>query len=148
MPARSELVAHGRTTEEIAAAIGADLVIFQTLPDLIESVRQCNPNIIEFDCSVFTGHYVTGDVDDKYLRSLERMRADHIKGKVVSGKREVNGVGTKSASNGRDGSQVCDSARHTVGLYNNWKVIQPALSHPTLKFLRAQEDEGASSSKP
>ena len=120
MPARTELVAHGRTTEDIATAIGADLVIFQTLPDLIASVRQWNPSIIEFDCSVFTGHYVTGDVDEKYLRSLERMRADHVKGKVDFEKQEVNG---KAAAPDRgDGDQVGDNAGDTVGLYNSWKV--------------------------
>ncbi|KAJ8078986.1 amidophosphoribosyltransferase [Marasmius tenuissimus] len=55
MPSRSELVAHGRDDHSIASAIGADLVIFQTMPDLVESVRQLNRNIKAFDCSVFTG---------------------------------------------------------------------------------------------
>jgi len=119
MPARTELVAHGRTTEDIATAIGADLVIFQTLPDLIASVRQWNPNITEFDCSVFTGHYVTGDVDEKYLRGLERMRADHVKGKPTSENQGVNG---KVPSDRRDGDQVVDTAGDTVGLYNSWKA--------------------------
>jgi amidophosphoribosyltransferase len=118
MPARTELVAHGRTTEDIAATIGADLVIFQTLPDLIASVRQWNPNITEFDCSVFTGHYVTGHVDEKYLGSLERMRADHVKSKPISEKQGVNG---KAAPDRGDGDQV-DTAGDTVGLYNSWKV--------------------------
>ena len=53
MPSRAELVAHGRTPDEIATAIGADLVIFQTLPDLVAAVRQLNPSIPAFDCSVF-----------------------------------------------------------------------------------------------
>ncbi len=39
MPSRAELVAHGRTTDEVAEAIGADLVVFQTLEDLVASVR-------------------------------------------------------------------------------------------------------------
>ena len=62
MPNRRELVAYNRTTDEIAEAIGADLVIFQTLPDLVSSVRQFNTSITTFDCSVFTGEYVTGGV--------------------------------------------------------------------------------------
>ncbi|KAK0543978.1 amidophosphoribosyltransferase, partial [Tilletia horrida] len=45
MPSRHELVAHGRSELEVAAYIQADLVIYQTLPDLIESVRQFNPAI-------------------------------------------------------------------------------------------------------
>ena len=64
MPNRRELVAYNRDTDAIARAIGADLVIFQTLPDLVSSVRQFNPSITTFDCSVFTGEYVTGGVDD------------------------------------------------------------------------------------
>ncbi|KIY43519.1 hypothetical protein FISHEDRAFT_67974 [Fistulina hepatica ATCC 64428] len=55
MPSRQELVAHGRDEAEIAEAIGADLVIFQKLSDLIASVRQFNPALMSFDCSVFTG---------------------------------------------------------------------------------------------
>ncbi|BGP45975.1 hypothetical protein JCM10450v2_001814 [Rhodotorula kratochvilovae] len=55
MPSRRELVAHGRTEEEISKYIGADLTIFQTLPDLVKACAQFNPDIQQFDCSVFTG---------------------------------------------------------------------------------------------
>lgn len=54
MPSPHELVAHNRTEAEVATEIGADLVIFQTLPDLIKSCQQFNPSIGEFECSVFT----------------------------------------------------------------------------------------------
>ena len=87
MPSPLELVAHGRTEEEVAEHIGADLVIYQSLADLIESCRQCNPSIQTFDCSVFTGEYVTGGVDERYLEHLEKLRNDKAKTK----KRE-NGV--------------------------------------------------------
>lgn len=76
MPSPLELVAHGRTTEEITEHVGADLVIYQTLEDLIESCRQFNPSIKSFDCSVFTGEYVTGGVDERYLEHLEKLRSD------------------------------------------------------------------------
>jgi amidophosphoribosyltransferase len=94
MPSRSELVAYKRCTASIASAIGADLVIFQTLPDLIESVRQFNPSIKTFDCSVFTGEYITGGVDEAYLAQLERTRADETtKEKLVAVKEaHPNGV--------------------------------------------------------
>jgi amidophosphoribosyltransferase len=39
MPSPHELVAHGRTEAEIAEAIGADLVIYQTIDDLVQSCR-------------------------------------------------------------------------------------------------------------
>jgi amidophosphoribosyltransferase len=85
MPSRTELVAHGRTTEQVAEAIGADLVIFQTLPDLVASVRQLNPAIEQFECSVFSGEYVTGGVDAAYLDHLESVRSDNMKTKGVAG---------------------------------------------------------------
>ncbi|KAJ9108829.1 hypothetical protein QFC21_000149 [Naganishia friedmannii] len=84
MPSKDELVAHDRTNEEIAAHIGADLVIFQTLPDLIDSCRQLNPEIEQFDCSVFTGEYVTGGVNQAYLSHVEKLRNDKAKVKKVS----------------------------------------------------------------
>lgn len=82
MPSRHELVAHQRSEAEISEVIGADLVIFQTLPDLIKSCSQFNPSIAEFDCSVFTGKYVTGGVDEDYLAGLETMRSDNAKRKL------------------------------------------------------------------
>ena len=84
MPSPNELVAHGRTTPEIAAAIGADLVIFQTLPDLIKSVNQFNPSLKQFDCSVFSGEYVTGGVDEGYLTRLNNLRSENAKKKIES----------------------------------------------------------------
>jgi amidophosphoribosyltransferase len=83
MPSRHELVAHDRTVEEVAKVIGADLVIYQTLDDLIQSCRQFNPSIKSFDCSVFTGEYVTGGVDERYLEHIERLRNDNAKAKKV-----------------------------------------------------------------
>lgn len=79
MPSPHELVAHGRTTEEIGQEIGADLVIFQTLPDLVKSCQQFNPSIERFEDSVFTGQYVTPGVDAEYLESLVQLRNDNAK---------------------------------------------------------------------
>ena len=97
MPSRSELVAHERSIPDIAKEIGADLVIYQTLPDLVASVRQFNPAIGTFDCSVFTGEYVTGGVDETYLSGLEETRADKLKASSPSAnRRQANGTDTKS----------------------------------------------------
>lgn len=84
MPAASELIAHGRTVEEIRTLIGADWLVYQDLEDLIASAREGNPQIEAFDCSVFNGEYVTGDIDDAYLKRLERMRSDDAKKKKGS----------------------------------------------------------------
>jgi len=76
MPTRSELIANGRTEDEIARLIGADAVIYQDLDALISSVRSLNPSIQRFDCSCFDGVYVTGDVSEAYLASVEAARSD------------------------------------------------------------------------
>ena len=79
MPARTELIASGRTVPELAKEIGADCVIFQDLKDLEASVQELAPNICNFDASVFDGKYVTGDITRKYLNQLERARNDAAK---------------------------------------------------------------------
>jgi len=75
MPTRAELLATGRTDEEIAREIGADAVIYQDLPDLIAAVQGLNPNIKRFDASCFDGHYITGNVSEEYLARLEAQRS-------------------------------------------------------------------------
>jgi len=79
MPAASELIAHGRTDEEVQELIGADWLVFQDLPDLIAASSEGNPEISRFDCSVFDGQYITGDVDEAYLQKLEKARNDAMK---------------------------------------------------------------------
>lgn len=81
MPAATELIAHGRTVEEIQEIIGADRLIYQDLEDLVSTAAGGNPNIVEFDCSVFNGNYVTGDINDDYLKRLEQIRNDGAKQK-------------------------------------------------------------------
>jgi amidophosphoribosyltransferase len=73
------LVAHGRTVEEVATEIGTDRLIFQDLDDLISAVRKGNSKLNSFDCSVFTGEYVTGDVNRDYLDHLQNQRSDNAK---------------------------------------------------------------------
>ncbi|MEX0730881.1 MAG: amidophosphoribosyltransferase [Aquisalimonadaceae bacterium] len=79
MPSARELIAHGRTDEEVGRIIGADRLIYQDLEDLVETVRQGNPELSRFDASCFNGEYVTGDVTEAYLQSLENSRSDDAK---------------------------------------------------------------------
>ena len=79
MPAASELIANGRSVEEIEKLIGADRLIYQDLHGLIRSVRHDNSSIDEFDTSCFSGEYVTGDVTDEYLHEIEQRRNDKAK---------------------------------------------------------------------
>ncbi|KAJ1997075.1 hypothetical protein GGI04_005536, partial [Coemansia thaxteri] len=81
MPSIAELVAAGRSDDDVAAAIGADHVFFQDLDDLVDSCRSFNPRIAAFDTSVFDGTYVTGDVTPEYLHKLEMRRSDAAKQK-------------------------------------------------------------------
>ena len=75
MPAAKELIAHGRTEEEVAKAIGVDRLVYLPLEDLIEAVSKGNPRLKDFDCSVFTGNYATGENGD-YFAELEALRND------------------------------------------------------------------------
>ncbi|MCH9690733.1 MAG: amidophosphoribosyltransferase [Gammaproteobacteria bacterium] len=79
MPSASELVAHGRTTEEVRKEIGADWLIYQDLDDLVACSAEGNSNIETFDCSVFNGNYITCDVDEHYLQNLHSIRNDNAK---------------------------------------------------------------------
>jgi amidophosphoribosyltransferase len=79
MPSAHELIANGRTTEEVQELIGADRLIYQDLQGLIRSVRHDNSSITEFDTSCFSGEYVTGDVTEEYLHELEIRRNDVAK---------------------------------------------------------------------
>ena len=126
MPSRRELVAHKRSTADIAKAIGADLMIYQTLPDLIAAVRQLNPAIETFDCSVFTGEYITGGVDEDYLGGLEEKRAESSKASNSSANRpQRNGVHSKPAEGKElpaESNGPTNGADDTVGLHNSWQV--------------------------
>jgi amidophosphoribosyltransferase len=76
MPSRDELIATGRTDEEIAREIGADELIYQDLDALIDDVRSVNPKVTNFETSCFSGIYVTGDVTQEYLDGVEAQRRD------------------------------------------------------------------------
>ena len=60
MPAAAELVAHGRSEEEVQALLGADWLVYQDLDDLIAAVAEGNEALTHFDTSCFSGEYVTG----------------------------------------------------------------------------------------
>jgi len=79
MPSVHELIAYNRSEQEVCELMGADWLVYQDLEDLIECSREGNPEVTDFDCSVFTGEYLTGDVDAAYLARLELERADEAK---------------------------------------------------------------------
>jgi amidophosphoribosyltransferase len=79
MPAASELVAAGRTEDEVARLIGADWLIYQDLDDLVRAVQHHDSGVHEFDTSCFSGEYVAGDITPEYLDRLQTERSDQAK---------------------------------------------------------------------
>ncbi|MDC0007607.1 amidophosphoribosyltransferase [Gammaproteobacteria bacterium] len=75
MAATDELIASGRTEEEVAEVIGADWLIYQDLEDLIASAQEGNPEIKNFEISIFNGEYPTS-ISNEYLQALEASRQD------------------------------------------------------------------------
>ncbi len=70
MPTRGELLAHGRTTAEIAEVLEADHVVYQSVDNLKKSIVQ-GTDIQDLEMSCFDGRYVTGDIDESYFKWLE-----------------------------------------------------------------------------
>ncbi|NII09106.1 amidophosphoribosyltransferase [Oleiagrimonas sp. C23AA] len=78
MPAASELIAAGRSVEDVQRLLGADWLIYQDLDDLIWAVADGNDDLTQFDTSCFSGEYVTG-IDPAYLAQIEMLRSDDAK---------------------------------------------------------------------
>ncbi len=80
MPVRSELIASGNSVEEVREIIGADRLIFQDLDDLVDAVKDTKHSRVEgFDCSVFNGCYITGQINEAYLEHLQELRCETAK---------------------------------------------------------------------
>jgi amidophosphoribosyltransferase len=74
MSSRTELIAHGLDSEEIATRLGADGLIYQRAEDMRRIIGNLNPALREVESSCFDGHYVTGGVSEKYLSDLAGSR--------------------------------------------------------------------------
>lgn len=74
MPTRNELIAHGRTEEEVCREITADALIYQDVDALKRSISDVNPLLRSFEASCFDGVYVTGDISRDYLDRIEFAR--------------------------------------------------------------------------
>mmetsp|Transcript_19845 Transcript_19845/g.32615 ORF Transcript_19845/g.32615 Transcript_19845/m.32615 type:complete len:530 (-) Transcript_19845:49-1638(-) len=79
LPTSTELIAHGKTPEDIAAELGCNWVVFQDIEDLEDCIRGLNPELETFENSTFTGKYVTNDVDEKYFLNLAGERNNSTK---------------------------------------------------------------------
>jgi amidophosphoribosyltransferase len=79
MPATNELVAAGRSVEEVQRVIGADWLVYQDLDDLVAACQHDHSRAEEFDTSCFSGEYITGDVTPEYLERLQHARSDEAR---------------------------------------------------------------------
>jgi amidophosphoribosyltransferase len=75
MPTRNELIAHGRTEEEVCREITADALVYQDVAALKRSISDVNPLLKTFEASCFDGIYVTGDISRDYLDRIEVKRS-------------------------------------------------------------------------
>jgi len=78
MPTPEELIAHGRTEDEIERMIGCDWLVYQDLSDLETAVAGPKFPGMKFDSSCFSGEYVTG-VEPGYFEGLKQLRSDDAK---------------------------------------------------------------------
>ena len=74
MPTNEELIAHGRTIEEIRQFIGADALIYQDVDAMKRVVSALRPGLQGFEASCFDGHYITGDVTAADFATMEAQR--------------------------------------------------------------------------
>jgi amidophosphoribosyltransferase len=89
----TELVAYNRNAQSIAEHIGADSVIYQTLPDLKGACAEiAKENGLDepqnFEVGVFCGSYIT-PVSEGYFDHLEQLRGEGRKIKALDRAKEA-----------------------------------------------------------
>ena len=74
MPTRQELIAYGRSDEEICREITADALVYQEVSAMRRAIADVNPKLSSLEASCFDGNYITGDITREYLDKLEAAR--------------------------------------------------------------------------
>ncbi|KAL2354587.1 amidophosphoribosyltransferase [Cryomyces antarcticus] len=143
----SELIAHHRTSADIATHIGADAVIYQSLPDLEAACAQLSPRdpkTQKFEVGVFCGKYVTPVADD-YFEHLEHVRGETRKLKVMENAREAVMQGTAGEEEVRmaaNGVEVDDSGEVVAAGSEDGQEVDPiTLANGVGKRKRDEGDE-------
>ena len=75
MPSPEELVASGKTVDEVCQLIGCDALIYQDVNGLKKAVASLNSKLDGFDASCFDGVYCTGDITEA---DIARLRGERI----------------------------------------------------------------------
>ena len=123
---KSDLIASDKSLDEIASAIGADAVVYQSLEDLQDSILQNSTkhNIRELEVGVFSGKYIA-PVSNDYLIHLEELRGERNRQKrhetarqaVANGhanKEDVELVATNGDMSRRGSDEAQDIALHNL----------------------------------
>jgi len=63
MPTAEELIAHGRSIDQIRDFIGADALVYQDVDAMKRAIGSLNPGLAGFDASCFDGQYIAGGMD-------------------------------------------------------------------------------------
>ncbi|TDK68611.1 amidophosphoribosyltransferase [Sapientia aquatica] len=84
MPTRQELIAYGRSDEEICREITADALVYQEVSAMRRAIADVNPRLSSLEASCFDGEYITGDITREYLDKLEWAR-NHPKARIEDG---------------------------------------------------------------
>jgi amidophosphoribosyltransferase len=74
MSVRGEFVAAGRDEAEIERILGADALVYATIPGMVEAAQRGNPEILHFCMACMDGRYPTGDVTQETLAEIESER--------------------------------------------------------------------------
>ena len=75
MPTRGELAAAQRSVSEIEKYMGVDILMYQKIDDLIEAVTRRGEHNIDRPCmACLNGQYITGDIDEHIMDSMEQQR--------------------------------------------------------------------------
>jgi amidophosphoribosyltransferase len=74
MSVRGEFVADGREEKEIERLVGADALVYATIPGMLHAASVGNPGIRNFCKACMDGHYPTGDVTEGTLQEIESER--------------------------------------------------------------------------
>jgi len=75
MPTAAELIAHGRSIEDIRAYMGADALFYQDVAALKRVVRDLNPALDGFEASCFDGDYITKDISPSEFAAMAQQRS-------------------------------------------------------------------------
>ena len=70
MPKRDELIAHNRTIKQISEKLEIDELVYQSVDNLRKAIIDDSP-LHDLEMCCFTGSYVTGAVNQEYLKWIE-----------------------------------------------------------------------------